>query len=66
MKHTNKGKKTFNGSTFIRKSIEIILEWIAFGDLVTDYIVIQQLIQTEHKAWTVITIFSMLAPIYAS
>jgi len=51
--------------SIMRHSLETILEWIAAADLYTDVIVFLQLASTEHHAWTVITIFSLLAPFFA-
>lgn len=44
---------------------ETVLEWIAAVDLITDSIVLMQIAQTEHHAWTTITVFSLLAPFFA-
>lgn len=49
----------------LRHTLETILEWIAAADLYTDALVFYQLLQTEHHAWTTITIFSLLAPFFA-
>ena len=49
----------------MRNILETTLEWIATADLYTDLIVLIQLAQTEHRAWTTITIFSMIAPFLA-
>lgn len=49
----------------MRNLIETLLEWIAAADLYTDIIVYLQLYNTEHRAWATITIFSMLAPLFA-
>ena len=46
----------------MRGLLEVTLEWIAAADLYTDFVVLIQLIYTEHRAWTTITIFSMIAP----
>lgn len=45
--------------------METFLEFIALGDLFTDMLVFLQLYDSEHRAWTTITIFSMLAPFFA-
>lgn len=49
----------------MRTTMETVLEWIAAADLVTDMYVLYQLGQTEHHAWTTITVFSLLAPLFA-
>ena len=51
---------------FFRFLLENVLEWIASIDLLTDVIVLIQLWETEHYAWTTITIFSMTAPFIIS
>lgn len=51
--------------SIMRNLLETTLEWIATADLYTDLIVLIQLAQTEHRAWTTITIFSMVAPFLA-
>lgn len=49
----------------MRSSLETILEWIAAADLYTDFVVLNQLLHTDHRAWSTITIFSLLAPFFA-
>ena len=55
-----------NLGIFFRFLLENVLEWIASIDLLTDVIVLIQLWETEHYAWTTITIFSMTAPFIIS
>ena len=49
----------------MRGSLETILEWIAAADLYTDVFVLLQLLQTDNRAWSTVTIFSLLAPFFA-
>jgi len=49
----------------LRTLLETVLEWISAADLYTDLLIFIQLWQTEHYAWTTITLFSMLAPLFA-
>lgn len=50
---------------FMRHAFETVIEWIAVADFYTDIVVLWQLGQTEHHAWTTITLFSMIAPFFA-
>lgn len=49
----------------MRTFLETVLEWIAAADLYTDVLVLMQLLNTKHHAWTTLTIFSMVAPFFA-
>ena len=57
-------RKKMLGSA-LRSILETVLEWIAAADLYTDILVLLQLLNTRHRAWTTITIFSLLAPFFA-
>lgn len=50
---------------FIRTTVETLLELISVGDIYTDMVVLISLYETVHRAWTTITMFSMLAPFFA-
>lgn len=58
-----KRRKAFGG--MMRNAFETVIEWIAVADFITDMLVLFQISQTEHHAWTTITLFSMLAPFFA-
>lgn len=49
----------------MRNAFETVIEWIAVADFITDMLVLVQISQTEHHAWTTITLFSMVAPFFA-
>ena len=50
----------------MRGLLETILEWIAGADIFTDMIVLNQLLSTnQHRAWSTVTIFSLIAPFFA-
>lgn len=49
----------------LRTLLETVLEWISAADLYTDLLIFIQLLHSPHFAWTTITLFSMLAPLFA-
>ena len=61
---TNIQRKQALGAA-MRTLLETVLEWIAAADLYTDFLVLMQLLNTKHHAWTTLTIFSMVAPFFA-
>jgi hypothetical protein len=48
------------------RAIEFLLEYIALFDFVTDIIITIQLLTSKNTGWAIMTVSSMLAPLYVS